>query len=259
MKALCAQDAHSSSRECAYYAQDFAVRAMHKACMDTEWLKERKKLLGVTDVALAQALGVERSVANKVVNGKVPLNARRADEVAGLLKVSRDEILYRAGISKDKPASLDMTSDLPVARSADGGEAVEIIQLDLSLPMGSGATVDDYIEEEPRLFDLAYIRGFTRTEPSRLRLARGVGDSMWPTLQSYDQVWIDSTQRTLNQNDRIWAVSINGAAAIKRLRRLKGGRVLIISDNPGPGHENYEVGEDEIMIGGRVIRFARDV
>lgn len=152
-----------------------------------------------------------------------------------------------------------VSPDHQSTRSIDQGETVEIIQLDLSLPMGPGATVDDYIEEEPRLFDLSYIRSFTRTPPARLRLARGVGDSMFPTLLSNDLVWIDSTQTNLNQSDRIWAVSINGGAAIKRLRPLKGGRVLVLSDNPGPGHEAYEVGADEIMIGGRVIRFARDV
>jgi phage repressor protein C with HTH and peptisase S24 domain len=80
---------------------------------------------------------------------------------------------------------------------------------------------------------------------------------MFPTLNSNDLVWIDSTQTNLNQQDRVWAVSINGAAAIKRLRSLKEGRVLVISDNPAI--DNYDVGRDEIMIGGRVIRFARDL
>ena len=92
---------------------------------------------------------------------------------------------------------------------------------------------------------------------SDLRIARGVGDSMFPTLNSNDLVWIDSTQTNLNQQDRVWAVSINGAAAIKRLRSLKEGRVLVISDNPAI--DNYEVGADEIRIGGRVIRFSRDL
>ena len=147
--------------------------------------------------------------------------------------------------------------DQPSSRALDAGEIVQIIQLDLSLPMGTGATVDDYIEEEPRGFDLAYIRGFTRTPPHRLRIARGVGDSMFPTLQSADMVWIDSTQTVLNQADRIWAVSIHGAAAIKRLRRVARGKVLVVSDNPAV--ENYEVDEEDVLIGGRVIRFARDV
>ena len=80
---------------------------------------------------------------------------------------------------------------------------------------------------------------------------------MFPTLQSSDQVWIDSTRTVLNESDRIWAVSINGAAAIKRLRPMKDGRVMIISDNPAIG--NYEVGYDELLIGGRIIRLARDI
>lgn len=148
--------------------------------------------------------------------------------------------------------------DLPPTRLASADdETVEIIQLDLTLPMGPGATLDEYIEETPVRFDLGYIRAFTRTPPHRLRLAKGVGDSMYPTLVSSDLVWIDSTQTMLNQQDRIWAVSINGAAAIKRLRALKEGRVLVVSDNATV--ENYEVDADEIMIGGRVIRFARDL
>jgi hypothetical protein len=149
------------------------------------------------------------------------------------------------------------TPDQPNIRTVDGNETVPIIKLDLSLPMGPGATVDDYIEEEPVTFDIGYVRSFTRTPPHRLRLARGVGDSMYPTLNSNDLVWIDSTQTRLNQADRVWAVSINGGAAIKRLRPLKGGRVLVISDNPTI--DNYEVDADELIIGGRVIRFARDL
>lgn len=150
-----------------------------------------------------------------------------------------------------------VVSDQPVRRSVDAGETVEITQLDLSLPMGPGASVDEYVEEEPVTFDLGYVRSFSRTPAHRLRIARGVGDSMFPTLQNSDLVWIDSTLTELNQADKVWAVSINGAAAIKRLRRLKEGRVLVISDNKTI--DSYEVDANEVIIWGRVIRFARDL
>jgi phage repressor protein C with HTH and peptisase S24 domain len=80
---------------------------------------------------------------------------------------------------------------------------------------------------------------------------------MMPTLVTSDLVWIDTTQKHLNQQDRIWAVSIYGAAAIKRLRKVGNGRVLVVSDNPAI--DNYEVDEGDLVIGGRVIRFARDL
>lgn len=236
---------HCDSRKfvCNQYVDDFS-----KLRPEAASIFRRLDALDQSQRALADVLGIEENKISKVKNG--------TRQFKGPEVLKAHEWLDRL----EAPShSIVRASDQPSISTIGAGETVEIIQLDLSLPMGSGASVDDYIEEEPRVFDLAYIRGFTRTDPSQLRLARGVGDSMWPTLQSYDQVWIDSTQRTLNQSDRVWAVSINGGAAIKRLRSLKGGRVLVISDNPGPGHENYEVDADEIMIGGRVIRFARDL
>lgn len=216
-------------------------------------IRTLRKHLGLNQTAFAEMLGSAQANVSKWESGTVP-DGEPLERMA-----------QRAGSTisdfKKQPwaPSVDTVSDHAPTLSADARESVEIIRLDLSLPMGEGATIDDYVEEEPVVFDLAYLRGFTKTPPSRLRLARGIGDSMLPTLQSYDQVWIDSTQTRLNQSDRVWAVSINGGAAIKRLRPLKGGRVLVISDNPGPGHENYEVGADELHIGGRVIRFARDL
>ena len=143
-------------------------------------------------------------------------------------------------------------------RSVDAGETGAVIKLDLRLPMGPGATVDDYVEEEPLEFDLAYIRSFSRAPLSRLRIAEGVGDSMFPTLVSADLVWIDTTQNQLLHSDRIYAASINGGAAIKRLRPIDGGkRVLIISDNKTV--DSYEVDAKDVAIWGRVIRFTRDL
>lgn len=148
--------------------------------------------------------------------------------------------------------------DLPVTRSIDAGETATLGRLDLSLPMGPGASVDDYVEDEPVIFDLGYLRAFTRTPAHRLKLARGVGDSMSPTILPNDEVLIDTTQNQLLHSDRVYAASINGGAAIKRLRPIEGGkRILVISDNKTI--EAYAVDADEVRIWGRVIRFARDL
>lgn len=222
--------------------EDLRGRTLYDALM-------RIKPAGLAETEWAGRAGINRGFFTNLKNQPI---SPRSDTLRKLLREigKTEQDLY--GIS-GPPAQPDQ----PPARTADGGEVVEIIRLDLSLPMGSGATIDDYVEEEPVTFDLGYIRSFTRTPAHRLRIARGVGDSMTPTLLPYDLVWIDGTQTNLNQSDKVWAVSINGAAAIKRLRPLKGGRVLVISDNPVI--DNYEVDADEIRIGGRVIRFARDL
>lgn len=181
-----------------------------------------------------------------------PDTLRAIAQVMGLESEKLVRIVYGQNLT-----TIASEPDQPVMHAVDGGETVEIVKLDLAFSMGLGANVDDYVEEERVSFDLGYVRSFTRTAPDMLRIAQGVGDSMHPTLNSADLVWIDTTQRTLNQADRIWAVSINGAAAIKRLRPVNEGRILVVSDNPAV--DNYEVGSEELRIGGRVIRFARDV
>lgn len=104
MTPSCAFDAHSSRDLCAFYAHDKFVRLLHYWGMDVEWFKSRKSAERVTDRAIAEALGVERSVANKIMNGKVALDPYKADKVAALLKASPEEILYRAGVPISPPA-----------------------------------------------------------------------------------------------------------------------------------------------------------
>lgn len=142
-------------------------------------------------------------------------------------------------------------------RAASNDDTVEIVQLDLSLSMGPGTLIDDYVEGRPVRFDLVFIQSITRTTSDRLRLVRGIGDSMYPTLNGGDAIMIDTTQRSLARQDGIYWVSIYGAAGIKRLRSIGPKKVLVVSDNPAV--ENYEVDANDVRIEGRAIWFARDL
>lgn len=216
-------------------------------------VKTLRSKLGLNQQAFADRLGVQQSYISKWETGAVVPQGDSISALANLAGCSFESF-------KVQPLTegAGVTADQPVARSADGGETAQINRLDLSLPMGPGASVDDYVEDEPLEFDLGYLRSFTRTPPSRLRLAVGTGDSMFPTLVANDLVWIDTTQNQLLHSDRIYACAINGGAAIKRLRPVAGGsRILVISDNKTI--DSYEVDADEVIIWGRVIRFARDL
>ncbi|WP_235515667.1 LexA family transcriptional regulator [Sphingomonas sp. Leaf10] len=231
---------------------------MHNGYVDTEWFKARKRDLKVNDVKLAEALGVERSVANKVVNGKVPFNARRTDAVAALLQVSRDELLFRVGIANEPPANVvpmpkrTERSDHAPTRSIDGGETAPVLRLDLSYSMGPGRDLDDsYIEAEAFEFDLGFLRSLTITPAERIRIVDGIGDSMQPTIHDRDLLFIDTNQATLNAQDRVWAIWLFGLGAVKRLRALDAEKVLVMSDNPDV--ENQVVNRSDIIISGRVV------
>lgn len=128
---------------------------------------------------------------------------------------------------------------------------------DLNLSMGDGTDIDDYAEEGVMDFDPGILRRITRTPAERLFVARGSGDSMLPTLMNGDMVLIDPLQTRLNLDDRIWAISLYGAGAIKRLQPVAPGKVDVISDNPA--RENRVVDADDIRILGRVIWIGREV
>lgn len=156
------------------------------------------------------------------------------------------------------PAKTDQSerSDHLPTRDVEEG-AVEVRQVDIGYAMGPGTAVEDYLEETPIRFDQAFLRTLTRAPAERLFVAKGDGDSMFPTLVNEDQVLIDTTQRVLNLQDRIWAISVHGAGMIKRLRSAGKGRVKILSDNPSVPPD--EVDAEDLHIVGRVIFVGRRV
>lgn len=138
-----------------------------------------------------------------------------------------------------------------------GGDdySVDIIKLDLSLSMGPGTLIDDYVEETVYKFDPGLLHMFTRSPPSRLRLVTGIGDSMYPTLSHGDTILIDTTERMLSRQDGIYWINLHGAAGLKRLRTIGRGRILVKSDNPTVGDQ--EVDAEDLRIDGRVIWYMR--
>jgi phage repressor protein C with HTH and peptisase S24 domain len=103
-------------------------------------------------------------------------------------------------------------------------------------------------------FPRAFIESITLSPPSSLTWSRGRGDSIAPTISDNDLVLIDRSQRTLREQDAIWALTIGDMAMVKRLR-VRGEKVTILSDNdrvpPDDAHP------DEVNIVGRVIFIGR--
>lgn len=154
------------------------------------------------------------------------------------------------------PATIGLEPDHAPTMSASAKDStVEILSLDLAIAMGAGTLVDDYIEAEPVKFDVGFLRSITRSPFSALRLIRGVGESMSPTLISSDAIMMDMSEHSLSRQDGIYWISIHGADGIKRLRPASKTTVMVVSDNPVVG--NYEVSAEDIIIKGRAIWFAR--
>lgn len=228
---------------------------MHNAEMDHAWFQAKKKELKLTDIAIGEVLGKDRSVVNKIITGASSgsFSPAHADELARLFKVPRIEMLVKLGYLRDDDLPRLITR--PVLPPANDDDIAEIASLDLSLSMGPGTLIEEFVESESVKVSLSFIQAITRTPSDRLRFVRGIGDSMEPTLRSSDLIMVDINERQLSRISGIYWINREGAHGIKRLRPAGKGRILIISDNPV--EENDEVDAREIMIEGRAIWVAR--
>ncbi len=215
------------------------------------WARERA---GFTDKAeFARSLGVNTTTYRAYESGQNGFS-RLAGKFAKKLGVSA-EWLLEGGPLPEGPAP-NREPDVPPARQATEDDGtVELQRLDLSLSMGPGTLIDDYVEAEPVRFDPSFVRLITRAPYHRLKLVTGIGDSMYPTLNWGDTIMIDTTDRALAKQDAIYWISVYGASGLKRLRAIGKGRVLVVSDNPSV--PDQEVDAEDLRIEGRAVWFAR--
>jgi phage repressor protein C with HTH and peptisase S24 domain len=235
-------------------AEDFDLDTAHGRL---GWARVRA---GYADKAeFADAAGVNKTTYRAYENGQNGF-AKLAASFGRLLGVSAEWLLdggeEPTGATPAKPAPAQVPVALIGPRDPDD-DTVDIIQLDLSLSMGPGTLIEEFIEEERARFGLSFIRAITRTPTDRLRIVRGIGDSMEPTLRTGDRVLIDINEKQLARMNGIYWVDHLGTHGLKRLRAAGRGRVMIASDNPHV--PDFEVDAEDLRIEGRAIWFARDL
>lgn len=145
------------------------------------------------------------------------------------------------------PASLD---DI----SAEYGIAF-LEELDLALGMGAS-----FLDGHPEVrgivpFKLDWLHGLHEGPLDRLKVVRGRGDSMQPTIWDGDIVLVDTAQRRIDDQDRIWAVAYGELGMIRRVRVTPRGTWMLMPDNTVVRPD--EVGDGEVAVIGRVIWIGR--
>lgn len=132
-----------------------------------------------------------------------------------------------------------------------------IAEADIAYSMGGGSVIEDHAESRMVPFRRDWLSRLTRGGPADVFLTRGQGDSMMPTLLDDDDVLVNRADRSIRQQDRIWALGYGDLGMIKRVRRLPSGMFQLNSDNAAV--TPVEATEDELFIVGRVIWIGRSV
>lgn len=137
--------------------------------------------------------------------------------------------------------------------SIDSGEYAYIPLFNIEASAGHGS----YVDSEDVSSRLAFRRDWINKElhaiPSNMHLIYVRGDSMEPVLEAGDVVMVDTSAATESIRDGIHVIQIDGSVLIKRLQRLIGTRIRVMSDNSMYPSFEADLQRDEITIIGRVI------
>ena len=123
--------------------------------------------------------------------------------------------------------------------------------------MGGGSVFEDYQQTAMVPFPRDWLRPMIKGRFDELFVARGDGDSMMPTLLDGDLAVVDTAQKDVLQQDRIWCLSYGELGMIKRVRKLPDGGYQINSDNPNV--TPISAYDGELHVVGRVIWIGRRV
>lgn len=224
---------------------------------------------------VAEGVGITQSAVSQILNGGTR-NSRHLPAIADFMAIN---LAYLAGTSDDRIDMFDergvrmnendlmqrairdrVRADMvspPASDKFDEDDTVEVQEIDIAYGMGGGTYLDLPVKAETRKFSRGFLRNFTDAPPSRIFVARGMGDSMMPTILDADIVLIDTSEMMPRMADKIWALTFNGMGMIKRLRPTSDQGWSIMSDNPSVS--DITAYDGEMSIVGRVVAIVRKV
>ena len=199
---------------------------------------------GLSQAELARMIGVKQPSIFKILSGQT-LNPKNILEIATALNV--DPHWLKTGEGDPDPSYRIVDVSEP-----QNPNTVRIDILDVEASAGHGAylspTEQGLLSQE---FDLTFFRQqFGRADAKHLKLITVKGDSMAPTLESGDLLYVDISENYFAA-DGLYVFTFDGQTFIKRLQKV-GKEMLVISDNPTYKEWTFTQ-DDDVFIHGRVI------
>lgn len=216
---------------------------------------------GLSQSELARRVGIKQPSIARLISG----HTRSTSVLLELAKELDTTPEYLTGESDDVGSGFQSGSvpyrSMPPTQSpqmaAEQLGSVLIPQLEIGYSMGGGSVFEDYQQTAMVPFPREWLRPLIKGRFDELFVARGEGDSMMPTLLDGDLVIVDTSQKTITQQDRLWCLSYGDLGMIKRVRILPDGGAQINSDNPNV--TTITAYDGELHVVGRVIWIGRRV
>jgi phage repressor protein C with HTH and peptisase S24 domain len=198
-----------------------------------ERLRLERARLGLSQEAFGEAGGVKKFAQSNYERGK------RSPDTSYLEKVSKLGVDIQfvvtgirstsGGSNEDQPAQLlNDTASVSVAGNPGPGLA-EVKLYDVEGAAGAGRDLEGERIEGHIYFPEAQLQALG-IQPTQVAGIKVRGDSMENTLADGDWVLVDLANRDIRQ-EGVFLLTVSGERRIKRVQRLAGGALYLISDN----------------------------
>lgn len=214
-------------------------------------IKERLGALGISQAELARRVKVAQPTINALINGNAE-GSKHLHRIAAELETSP---AWLVGETDDPAPVAPRISAMTTL--ADELDLAFVPDVDFGYSMGGGTFLQSFEQKGVIPFSRPWLRSMMNGAIEELFVARGDGDSMEPTLKDSDIVLIDTAQKIVRHQDRIWAVVYGELGMIKRVRRTPAGSYLLMSDNPTVPPIECHDGEMDVV--GRVVWIGRRI
>lgn len=192
-----------------------------------ERLRWARKLRGLTQEQLAVQSGVPQGTISKAEREK-QLSSKSTPQLAKALRVNA------MWLATGDPDLAPKETAAMTALANPIEDTVRFKLLTATLGMGPGVPAE--INHDEQVCEIETTRQWVNarlskaTSMANIRIVTGLGDSMKPTIGDGDAVFVD-TGTTRADVDAVYALEHNGELFLKRVQRLPGGRIKLISDN----------------------------
>lgn len=209
-------------------------------------LRERRKALGLSQTAVGDYIGVSQQHVDRIEKG-YPVPMDKASKLAEILQIDVSELIpeellpHLAGVG----AIANKITSLFTHRE----DIVTIDMVDATACCGDG--IDNLPEKVCGHWKLplAEFKTLASGNPKDIKMLRVQGDSMTPTINEGDFVWVDISNNYVG-SDGLYLIRMATGLAVKRLQTGLS-NIVIKSDNPNYSDITADVGELKIV--GRVV------
>ncbi|RMR02567.1 putative phage repressor [Pseudomonas savastanoi pv. glycinea] len=194
----------------------------------------RHAMAGLTQKDFANQFGLDASYLSQLLNGHRKLGEKAATTLEGKIDLPAGTLVSPDTNDLLEGAAPKTVAPVDTKRVMESLGFITIPHLNVAASMGHGLVPENQVEvirEMTVHLDWLKTQGVPYSSLENLAIITGDGDSMEGTFRDGDSLLVDRGITEI-RTDAVYVFTLDGDLFIKRLQRMTGGALRMISDNP---------------------------